>query len=120
LDTTVYFVEIDISTGCSDTLSIQVNVVDKLDDIVVIPDVISPNGDGVNDVLIIKNIDQFPLNRVMIVNRWGDVVHESTPYNNDWSGTYKGKPLPQGTYYYYIELDVNQVDTRKGSITLLR
>jgi|GEM_PF-365026 len=119
-DTTEYFVEIDIPTGCPDTLSVLVYAVESLDETVIVPDVITPNGDGVNDEWIIVNIDKFPLNRVFIVNRWGDVVYEATPYNNDWAGTYNGKLLPQGTYYYYVELDVNQVDTRKGSITLIR
>ncbi len=119
-DTTEYFVAIDISTGCLDTLSVIVHTVESLDETVVFPEVITPNNDGVNDAWIIENIDLFPFNRVFVVNRWGDVVFEATPYNNDWSGTHKGKLLPQGTYYYYVELDVNQVDTRRGSISLIR
>jgi len=119
-DTTEYFVAIDIPSGCPDTLSMMVYTVESLDETVVIPDVITPNGDGENDIWVIVNIDQFPLNRVFIVNRWGDVVYQATPYNNDWAGTHNGKLLPQGTYYYYVELDVNQVETRKGSISLIR
>ncbi len=119
-DTTIFYVEISATADCVDTLSVQVNVVETLDGTVVVPEVISPNGDGINDEFIIPNIGLFPYNRVLIVNRWGDVVYEANPYNNDWSGTHNGNPLPQGTYYYYIELDVNKVDTRQGSLTLLR
>ena len=118
-DSTRYYVA--ISDGqCTDTLSVQVGVVGSRDTLVVIPPVITPGGDGINDVFVIAGIEAYPNNRVTIINRWGDVVHQSFPYKNDWDGTHNGKPLPQGTYYYLVELDVNVVTPRKGSITIVR
>jgi len=69
-----------------------------------IPNILSPNGDNVNDQFLVGCIDQFPDASIKIFNRWGDIVHTATPYLNDWEGTYKGKPLPAGTYFYMLQL----------------
>lgn len=70
---------------------------------------ISPNGDNFNDFLTIQNIEFYPDNKVIILNRWGDKVFEMNGYNNkekvfvgdnNVSGT---GHLPSGTYYYRIE-----------------
>ena len=70
-----------------------------------IPNVFTPNGDGVNDAFIIPcltNTDQFPNNEVTIFNQWGDEVFRGLGYNNSWQGTYNGEDLPTGTYFYVI------------------
>ena len=68
----------------------------------------SPNEDGTNDLWIIDGISTQP-NKITIYNRWEDVVQEFEDYDNStvvWDGTNKnGKPLPDGTYFYVIELD---------------
>lgn len=69
-----------------------------------IPNGFSPNGDGMNDQLVIPCIDNFPGSSLTIFNRWGDVVYKSKNYQNDWNGLWKSKPLPAGTYFYLIEL----------------
>lgn len=69
-----------------------------------IPNVLTPNNDGVNDNFVISCLNEFPDAEVKIFNRWGDVVHSASPYLNDWEGTFEGKPLPAGTYYYYLQL----------------
>ncbi len=119
-DTTTYFVEISGTGNCKDTLSVKVNVIKSLDEIIAIPDVISPNNDGINDAWIIPNIELFPYNRVVVVNRWGDVIFSASPYTNNWRGDYDGKPLPQGTYYYVLEPDVNQFRRQTGTVSLIR
>uniref|UniRef100_UPI0026156510 T9SS type B sorting domain-containing protein n=1 Tax=uncultured Algibacter sp. TaxID=298659 RepID=UPI0026156510 len=70
----------------------------------------SPNGDGMNDTLIINCIDNFPNNKLEIYNRWGNLVYEKRGYNNDWDGTSNGRStvkvdeqLPVGTYYYILD-----------------
>ncbi|MEL6945290.1 MAG: gliding motility-associated C-terminal domain-containing protein, partial [Bacteroidota bacterium] len=81
----------------------------------------SPNGDGINDVFFISNIDLFPENRLQIYNRWGHLVYEVEGYENDWNGTWKGKLLPDGTYFYILTfLDKETEIVRKGSIELHR
>jgi len=81
----------------------------------------SPNGDGINDVFFISNIDLFPNNHLQIFNRWGHLVYEVEGYQNDWTGTWKGKLLPDGTYFYILNiLDKETEIVRKGSIELHR
>jgi gliding motility-associated-like protein len=75
-----------------------------------LPQGISPNGDGVNDFLVIPGVMGFK-NKITIFNRWGNVVYEVLNYQNNWSGetnnAYEliaddGK-LPDGTYYYVVD-----------------
>lgn len=73
----------------------------------VVPNIITPNGDGVNDELVIPCLNEFPNNRIVIFNRWGDEVHRAAPYMNDWAGTYAGNDLPSGTYFYVLQYDSN-------------
>jgi gliding motility-associated-like protein len=71
-----------------------------------VPNVITPNGDGWNDVLFIACLetDAFPNNKVMIFNEWGEEVYYASPYKNDWKGTYSGGDLPVGTYFFVIDV----------------
>jgi len=71
-----------------------------------VPNIITPNNDGYNDVLFIPCLSgtAYPNSTLMILNRWGDEVYNASPYNNDWNGTYNGSPLPEGTYFYILDL----------------
>ena len=80
----------------------------KLPNILVgIPEGFTPNYDGVNDLLNIRNIEAYPDNEVLIANRWGDIVYQVRNYTNEraWDGHYQGDVLPQGVYYVYIAID---------------
>jgi gliding motility-associated-like protein len=79
----------------------------------IIPQGFSPNGDGINDIFEIKGITNYPDNSVSIFNRWGNMVYKAAAYDNtsvSWDGTNKGDlstgtgPLPEGTYFYVIDL----------------
>ncbi len=63
----------------------------------------SPNDDDVNDFFVIDGIDEYPFNTVTVFNRWGTKVFSKKDYRNDWAGTWEGKDLPDGTYYYYFD-----------------
>ena len=65
----------------------------------------SPNGDGVNDFFYIRNIELFPNNKLNIYNRWGNRVYRTESYRNTYEGTFDGKDLPDGTYFYMLEID---------------
>ncbi|MDB5231500.1 MAG: cytochrome c, 20 heme-binding site, partial [Chitinophagaceae bacterium] len=85
---------------------------------VIIPTGFSPNNDGVNDTYVIIR----PYNTVLsleIFNRWGATVYKSADYNNDWNGKtgtgLTGKDLPEGTYYYVV----NVADKATGSVRRL-
>jgi large repetitive protein len=63
----------------------------------------SPNGDGVNDFLIIEGLDKFPKHKLEVYNRWGNAVLVTKDYKSDWGGTWTDKKLPDGTYFYIID-----------------
>jgi gliding motility-associated-like protein len=87
----------------------------------------SPNGDGSNDTFVIKNIEDYPQNKIHIFNSWGDMVFSASPYNNDWDGkNYSSNQLlkdelPEGVYFYRLEyIDNGFVLVYNGKITLKR
>ncbi|MES2850228.1 MAG: gliding motility-associated C-terminal domain-containing protein, partial [Bacteroidota bacterium] len=57
-----------------------------------------------------------------VYNRWGGLVYSNNQYSNQWDGTYKGKTLPDGTYYYVIHVHPqNGVSYRlTGNVTIMR
>ena len=80
--------------------------------------VITPNGDGINDKLVIKNLEKFVPCKLNIYNSSGENIYSSTNYQNNWDGTYKGKFLPEGTYYYGLETKDGKL--YKGAINILK
>ena len=99
----------------NDTFEVQSSVPDyKIE----IPNIITPNGDGFNDVLIIKNLDKFLDHSLIIADRSGKVVFETNSYQNDWDA----KNLTDGTYYYILSYKDNNnfKGIIKGLITIIR
>jgi gliding motility-associated-like protein len=87
-----------------------------------IPNFISPNQDGLNDVFYINCLEEIDDAVLKVYNRWGNQVFESQDYQNNWNGTYKSEPLPDGTYFFvlqYILLNGEKIDIA-GDITILR
>ncbi len=95
-----------------------------VDDGVVVHQAVSPNGDGVNDVLTIENIDKYPDNHLTIVDRNGLLVYEAKGYDNaarafDGHASTNGKLQQAGTYFYSLTYTTNgQTRTRTGFIIL--
>jgi len=79
--------------------------------------VISPNGDGKNDYFKIINIEQYPNNNVQVFNRWGKEVSSIDKYNNT-NNRFEGKDLPEGTYYFVINLNQDGKDAKTGVLTI--
>lgn len=83
-----------------------------------IPNLFTPNGDGLNDRFEIKGLEYYPENRLLIFNRWGNEVYNVKTYKNDWDGS----TLGEGTYYYIFELRLHNGhwQTFKGFLTIVR
>ena len=79
----------------------------------------SPNGDGINDYLRINCIETFPNNTLTIFNRLGSEVYSVTNYDNKWDGTWKKGDLPNGTYFYVLDL-ADGSEVKKGWIQIIR
>ena len=103
------------SNGCVSTDTIFIKVLLKP----IAPNAFSPNGDGIHDTWQILHLNDYPNSRVQIYTRAGQLIYQSVGFASPWDGTYKGQPLPIGTYYYIIQPG-NGSDVIKGSITLLR
>ncbi|MBL4624035.1 MAG: gliding motility-associated C-terminal domain-containing protein, partial [Flavobacteriales bacterium] len=71
----------DATLSCSDTATSTITILSEL----TIPNASSPDGDGFNDLFVIKGLESFTNNKIYIYNRWGDLVYSADPYNNDWS-----------------------------------
>ena len=85
-----------------------------------IVELFTPNGDGTNDTWQVKEIDRYPNSHVWIYTRSGKLVFESQPYRNNWAGQYEGTNLPEGSYYYRIDLDGNGSVDFEGWLYLTR
>jgi len=100
------------------TITIELNGLNETGDCW-IPNVVTPNGNGKNDVFLIPCAEQFPNNELKVFNRWGDKVYSATGYQNDWEATYKGKALPAGTYYYMFKQS-RESTPRQGYFEVIR
>ncbi len=70
---------------------------------VVIPNIFSPNGDGIHDRWVIEHLESYPGCVVQIFNRYGQMVQKFVNYTTPWDGKINGKDAPVGTYYYIID-----------------
>lgn len=88
---------------------------------VVVPNnILTPNGDGKNDVWIIAHLPlMYPKNQVTVYDKSGKIVFQKSNYQNDWDGTYNGATLNTGTYYYHINIGAD-LKPIKGALTILR
>ncbi len=102
-----YVVTVTNENGCTNTDTITVVVktsVDGAGGIVIKNNIITPNGDGINDYLYIDGMELTDVYELNIYNRWGNLVFTTEKYANNWTGTSSnGKPLDAGTYYFVIK-----------------
>ena len=88
-----------------------------------IPEGFSPNGDGVNDMFVIENLDNEQIS-LQVFNSLGALVYKNTDYKNDWAGfsnqrNYSGKDIPIGTYFYIVSKR-NNMENYVSFITVTR
>jgi gliding motility-associated-like protein len=117
-----------IPTQC-DTATVTITVLGESSKITAYQ-AFSPNFDGLNDEWVVDRIEQYPDNVVKIFNRWGNLVWIGEPYNNSnivWRGTsnqgiinFGTNDLPDGTYFYVIDLNDGSTEIFTGYIELKR
>ena len=88
---------------------------------VYVPNIFSPNSDGINDLLFVRgsNINELEFS---VFNRWGEEIFSTNDINTGWDGAYRGNPCESGVYVYYIIVKCNDgtIQTKKGNITIMR
>ncbi len=118
VQTTTYTLTATTTQGCVSSDDVTVTVLSCVDPM----NAFSPNGDGLNDFWLVTNNNCFKTAKVEVFNRYGGKVFEDPNYANNWNGTFKGKPLPDGTYYYVVTYQlINGKNVyKKGNVTILR
>jgi gliding motility-associated-like protein len=100
-DDITYKLTVTSDKGCHTSDSVFVKVLRTP----VIPNIFSPNGDGVHDRWVIRNLESYPGCTIQLFNRYGQMVWRIVNYNatTGWDGKINGRDAPVGTYYYIIE-----------------
>jgi len=79
--------------------------------------VFTPNEDGINDTWKVKNIELYPDNELVIINRWGNEVYSTKEYKNEWNGS----QLNEGTYFFLLKANMcNEERKYSGYITIIK
>ncbi len=101
----IYQIQLTVTNalGCVDTVIINFEVLGEI----VIPNIVTPNGDGFNDFFIIQNLDRTRSSDLVVYNRWGSVVYESENYQNNWSPN----DVVDSVYFYRLILAGNETFT---------
>jgi gliding motility-associated-like protein len=90
-----------------------------VDPVIHFPNVFTPNDDGKNDMFFADTFN-VRIEKLTINNRWGEVIYETTS-SIPWDGNFKGKPCPDGTYYYLCTYEwEGETQTATGFVTLIR
>jgi gliding motility-associated-like protein len=113
-ETTLYFLNYTTDRGCEARDSVLVRVLFE------IPNTITPDGDGVNDVWNIPGIGRYPDVNVTIYNRWGTEVFASTGYTEPWNGERNVEQLPEGSYFYIIDFKAPGEEILNGTVNIIR
>ncbi len=117
--TTTYSLQVTTPQGCIARDDMTVTVIPYC---IKPMNAFTPNGDGINDRWLITNGNCLSKAKAQVFNRYGAKVFEAGDYKNTWEGTYEGKPLPDGTYYYVITYTLlnGRTEYLKGNVTILR
>ncbi|RZK12735.1 MAG: gliding motility-associated C-terminal domain-containing protein, partial [Flavobacterium sp.] len=130
-DGTTYYAAMVSDLGCESRSRLEITVTiedcDTEEPKLVIPDGFSPNGDGINDAFIIKNIRTlYPNFSITIYNRWGNVLFEGNASKPDWDGNSEkgiqvsGSKLPTGVYFYILNFNDATTKAVQGRLYLSR
>jgi gliding motility-associated-like protein len=116
--TTTYAVVVTNSFGYQATVPVLLTVI--VDYKLVPNNLVTPNGDGVNDRWVIPNIDMYPDNEVMVYDKAGRAVFAKRGYNNEWDGTVNGKKLKEDAYFYVIKFNKDGALPIRGYVSIVR
>ena len=118
-----YTVTVTDEYGCMDSDVMELIVLaDCIKDVVEIPNLFTPNGDGINDEFYLRNLGPGELKMLRIYNRWGQLVFETKNISEKWDGTFNGQSCNPGVFAYYLEITCpnSRGSIITGDITLLK
>ncbi|MBK9287199.1 MAG: PKD domain-containing protein [Flavobacteriales bacterium] len=108
--------------GCSHTDTITIDALDA-DARLFAPNAFTPDGDGINDVFTIGGYGEKEVD-LMIFDRWGEQLYQTTSLLRPWDGTYNGQPVKQDVYVYVLKYNAvckqSEFTTARGHVSVLR
>ncbi len=110
-----YTLMVTTDKGCSASDQVFVKLLKKP----AIPNIFSPNGDGIHDKWDIAFLESYPGCTIDIFNRYGQLVYHSVGYITPWDGKVNGKDVPVGTYYYIVD-PKNGREKMSGYLDIIR
>ncbi|MBR4536144.1 MAG: gliding motility-associated C-terminal domain-containing protein [Bacteroidales bacterium] len=84
--------------------------------VIEIPNIFTPNGDGVNDLFVIKGLENCEKRMLIVKDQKGQTVFQSNRYDNNWDGA----NLPNGSYYYQFSYSINNINEMRKGVILIR
>lgn len=114
-DNQTYTIRVTGSGSCVAEDQVFVRVLKQIS----IPNIFSPNGDGIYDVWNIPQLANYPGCLVEVYTRTGQKIFSSVGYDKPWDGTFNGKPVPVATYYYIVRPNFRNL-LFSGSVTVIR
>jgi len=115
----VYTLTVNSEVGCGSSSS---SAIVKVYKDVYVPSAFTPNNDGKNDVFRVTAADNYKRFKLLVCNRWGQVIFETADINKGWDGRFRDVQLASDVYVYYLEIVTasNKKVSKKGTITLIR
>ena len=119
---TAWFVVADTVCGTLDSVAVTYTTLGADLDSLTMPNVFTPNGDGVNDLLRLRAPEAQTLDQLYlkVYNRWGQSVYQTNDPNFAWDGRYLDRPLSPGVYVYHLSWQsaCGSSGTQQGTVTL--
>lgn len=115
----VYQVFVQDANNCIKDIDVIVFTTEVCNYHVFLPNIFSPNGDGINDELLVRG-KGFESLEFFIFDRWGNKMFESTDKEKGWDGTNSGKKVAAGVYVYYVSIKYfdGSVITKEGNVSV--
>jgi len=115
-----YYITVNSPQGCEDTDTLHIKVYAGPE--FYVPTAFSPNNDGLNDLFRAISPGVPELDFFCVWNRWGQEVFRTQSLSGTWDGTYKGQPMPAGTYVWMIQGTdyTGRKFSRRGVVTIVR
>jgi len=121
---TVYNIRLVVTNtilNCSDSLTKYIRVLDNC--LIAVPSAFTPNGDGLNDYFWPHNALKADNLEFKVYNRWGQLVFQTSNWQQKWDGTVRGAPQPSGVFVWFLRYtnrDTGQKVFQKGTVMLIR
>jgi len=120
VNTTSVYVEVFDANGCTANDEVQIQLTQIVD--VIFPNIITPNGDGINDFFFVASKDVEQILNMKIFDRWGELIWEKSNFDprvssEGWDGKFNDSPVVPGVYVFTVDILFNDLDNTRESFS---